>query len=98
MSTPRAEYLVQFGCAAHLGRFRNLAGSAPARGERVVVAGARGVELGEVLGPADTAHARQLAAVPAGDLLRAATDADEAESVRLSERGPELLARAERLI
>lgn len=98
MSEAKSEYLVQFGCAAHLGRFRNLTGTALARGARVVVAGARGLELGEVLGPADTAHARRLAAVPDGDLVRAATADDEAEADRIAARVAELLPLAERFI
>ncbi len=68
-----AEYLVAFGRAGHLGRFQDACGLACDRGDRVVIHGVRGIELGEVLGPA-----RQSLPDPhIGELLRRANDEDE---------------------
>ena len=68
-----AEYLVAFGRAGHLGRFQAACGLACDRGDRVVVHGVRGIELGKVLGPA-----RQSLPDPhIGELLRRANGDDE---------------------
>ncbi len=70
-----AEYLVTFGRAAHLGRFRAIStNDLFCRGDEVVVQGLRGLELGTVLGP--TAHA--LPDPYVGQLLRQADDEDRA--------------------
>jgi hypothetical protein len=75
-------YLIQYGKPGFVGRFRS-AGEF-ARGDRVVLAGPRGTELGTVLcEPAD-----RFASVPEdGDLLRPAAPGDEP-----ADRGAELLA------
>jgi hypothetical protein len=94
MSEPVVEFLVQYGRAAYLNRFRNPAGLDMERGARVVVVSERGRELGEVLGPADV---RYLSTDPAGDLLRSATPADERSAAECERRGFDLLSAAERL-
>ena len=50
--TMTREYLVHHGAAGHVGRFR-AAGDGCARGDAVVIRSQRGLELGEVLAPAD---------------------------------------------
>jgi hypothetical protein len=68
-----SEYLVAFGRAGHLGRFQATGDLACHRGDRVVIHGVRGIELGEVLG-----LARQTLPDPhVGELLRIAGDDDE---------------------
>jgi hypothetical protein len=66
-----AEYLVAFGRAGHLGRFA-ARGLAYHRGDKVVIHGVRGVELGEVLGTAK----QTLPDPHVGELLRRVNDDD----------------------
>ena len=75
--------LVQYGRPGFVGRFRCDA-DAPARGERVVVRGPRGVEIGTVLAAVDAGDAD-------GDLLRAVTAEDDAAAARHEAVGRELL-------
>src|SRR5437773_11999900 len=89
------EYLVYHGCAGHLGRFRSTDG-ALARGTAVVVRSRRGLELGEVLCPADPDRA----ALPdpfVGELLRPATADDEIAAARGAEVGQRLFDAGTRL-
>jgi hypothetical protein len=95
MTDPAAEYLVQYGASAFLGRFRAAAGGAFARGQRVVVRSERGLERGEVLGPAGTTTPQAVG--PTGELLRAATGEDDVTDARLRELGQRLFGAAERL-
>jgi hypothetical protein len=88
MPTPSV-YLIQFGRLGFVGRFQSAL--ALARGERVVIRGPRGTELGEVLISADTRFTGK-AALDDGEFLRVATLEDEAETVRLDSHGQELLA------
>jgi cell fate regulator YaaT (PSP1 superfamily) len=84
--TPASAYLIQYGRLGFVGRFRSA--SPLTRGERVVLRGPRGVELGEVLvSPNDrvTSHHDD------GEILRIATDADARESARLDAIAQELL-------
>lgn len=94
-------YLVQFGRPGFLGRFRSLL--ALARGDRIVIRGPRGVEIGEVLVAADP---RVIRIDPSrehiqedGEILRLADAEDEAKQELLARRGHEVLelasARAE---
>lgn len=86
------DYLVQYGKAGFVGRFR--AAAAFARGERVVVRGPRGPEIGTVLCEPDP----RFATLPEeGELLRPASADDEAAALRLEALGDELLAAADAL-
>ena len=67
-----------------------------ARGDRVVVRSARGLELGEVLCPATPGHARLLGPEPAGELLRLAAAEDDADAERMRQRGQLLFESARR--
>jgi hypothetical protein len=90
------EYLVHHGCAGHLGRFRASDGAALDRGAAVVVRSRRGLELGEVLCPADPDRL----ALPdpfVGDLLRPATPADLAAADRHRQFGQRLFDECTRL-
>jgi hypothetical protein len=86
-----AGVLVRYGRPGYVGRFR--AAEAPGRGGGVVVRGPRGLELGTVLcasdGPAGIDDE--------GDLLRAATAADDAAADRAAAMARELLAAADDL-
>jgi len=78
-------YLIQYGRPGFVGRFRS---ALPLnRGERAVVRGLRGTELGEVLlsvdGPGED-----------GEALRIATHDDETQVTQSEARGQELLAEA----
>lgn len=75
-----SEYLVSHTSGA-VGRFT--AALALGRGERVVVTGGRGLELGVVLCAATPRHARLLGDTEVGRVLRRTTAADEAEARRL---------------
>lgn len=69
------EYLVHHGVAGHLGRFRSGADHSFARGDKVVIRGRRGLELGEVLLQSATNRPR-LDDEFIGDLLRPASNDD----------------------
>jgi cell fate regulator YaaT (PSP1 superfamily) len=84
------EYLVSFGSAGDFGRFQAVAPLACGRGDRVVVSGRRGLELGEVLCEATPRHARVLQSTPVGQLLRLATPEDEQDAGRMRQRGQAL--------
>jgi hypothetical protein len=96
MSTTAGEYLVHHGAAGHLGRFRAAGGDVCARGDAVVVRTARGLELGEVLAPADGSRVTFPDAF-VGELLRRATRDDLAAVARGREVGIALCADGERL-
>lgn len=90
-------YLVTYGRGSYLGRFLPEEETAFRRGQRVLVRTARGLELGEVMCPADTPFARQVANEPSGGLLRLASAADEHRESHLQLRGEELLAQAQHI-
>ncbi|MCI0699515.1 MAG: hypothetical protein L0241_00320 [Planctomycetia bacterium] len=86
MSQPSC--LVQFGRSGFVGRFTS---SEPvARGERVIVRGSRGVELGVVLCEPEEKFTPSLATE--GELLRIATSADEALIQSAPKREAEFLS------
>jgi hypothetical protein len=91
------EYLVGYGVRGEFGRFRAPAALTVQRGDRVVVRGPRGVEIGTVLRPATRRHAALLPDAPAGTLLRVAGPDDEAQAERLGVQAGALLERAGRL-
>jgi hypothetical protein len=78
------EYLVSHGKNGAFGRFAAAETLACSRGERVVVQSPRGLELGSVLCPATSRHARFLHQAPVFKLLRRATAADEATAERMN--------------
>ncbi|MGL6096109.1 MAG: hypothetical protein ACRC7O_09975 [Fimbriiglobus sp.] len=80
---PPAEYLVQYGHAAFVGRFTAAETVAVPcdRGDRVIVRSPRGVEPGVVLCTADDRFAGTLDPAAGGDLLRHATPADEPSDI-----------------
>jgi hypothetical protein len=83
---PATEYLIQYGRPGFVGRFRS--SLALSRGDRVVVRGPRGSELGEVLVPLGGPTADE------GEVLRVATVEDDADEADRHARGRELLAQA----
>lgn len=88
-------YLVQYGRSAYVGRFRldEPARGLAARGDRVVLRGPRGLELGTVLcEPADP-YLQQ--ADDGGEIVRVATPADEAAADRHDALGQDILATAD---
>jgi hypothetical protein len=94
--TPQ-EYLVSHGTAGDFGRFRTVVPLTCRRGERVVIQGERGLELGAVLCEASARHARLLPQAPVGELLRRATAEDEQTARRMRERGQAVFEDGRRL-
>lgn len=88
MSDPRHD-LVRYGRPGFIGRFASTL--LPARAERVVVRGPRGVEVGEVLVSSVESNEESGAE---GEVLRLATTRDLEEAARLNARGQELFAAA----
>jgi cell fate regulator YaaT (PSP1 superfamily) len=84
-------YLIQFGRLGFVGRFPSAL--TLARGEKVVVRGPRGVELGEVLIPTDSRLSGS-ADMEEGEILRVAAVEDESRTAHLDTRGCELIASA----
>lgn len=88
-----SSYLVQYGRAAFVGRFPADLPFGCGRGDRVLLRGPRGPELGTVLCRTDDRFGRSIA--EGGGLLRLATPDDEERADRLERRGLELLASAQ---
>jgi cell fate regulator YaaT (PSP1 superfamily) len=88
------EYLVGFGLRGDFGRFASAAPLRCRRGDRVVIQGARGLEIGAVLRPATPRLAGLLPDAPAGSLLRAAGPDDERLVASLACRAADLFERA----
>jgi hypothetical protein len=86
------QYLVAFGKSGGLGCFTVAEPFELNRGDRVVVKTSRGLEFGEVRGPATLRQARLIGALAAGDILRRCTDEDEAARPALRSRSEELFA------
>jgi hypothetical protein len=84
-------YLIQFGRLGYVGRFPSAL--ALARGERVIIRGPRGIELGEVLIATDSRFTGTTT-LDDGEILRSAAREDEAETIRLDSRSHEFLATA----
>jgi hypothetical protein len=89
------DYLVSFGVSGDFARFQG--SELLERGDRVVIRGRRGLELGTVLRPASERLAGMLPDGAAGELLRRATAEDEALAERLRQRGRVIRADARRL-
>jgi cell fate regulator YaaT (PSP1 superfamily) len=91
------EYLASFGRSGEFGRFRAAAPLHLRRGERVVVRGARGVEIAEVLRQAAPGHAHFLPNTSAGQLLRRLLPADEQAESDMCVRAQQLFQRGGQL-
>jgi sulfite reductase (ferredoxin) len=78
-------YLVRYGALGHVGRFGSIRPLAVDRGAAVVLHTDRGLELGTVL--VARLEGGERGQPPAGELLRAMTDADRLQSQR--QTGPE---------
>jgi cell fate regulator YaaT (PSP1 superfamily) len=91
------EYLASFGRNGLFGRFRTLAPLHLRRGERVVVRGARGIEIAEVLRPATPRHAHFLPNTSIGQLLRRLTPADEECENAMRLRAQQIFERSSQL-
>ena len=72
-------YLIQVGAMGHVGRFRAADAGRYARGQRVILRTARGLEIGEVLTPEGDAPSGEAD----GDLLRRMTVQDDLLAQRL---------------
>lgn len=86
-----AAVLVQYGRPGYVGRFRAAGGLA--RGDRAVVRGPRGLELGTVLCPATDRFPTD----DDGDVLRVTTPADDAAADRAAALARDLLDAADAL-
>jgi hypothetical protein len=84
--SPATHYLIHYGRAGFVGRFRSAL--ALARGDRAVVRTPRGDEFGEVLVPLAGGESGE------GDVLRVATGEDDARGVEYAVRAREVLAAA----
>ena len=86
-------YLVQYGHAAHVGRF-TAADVSVARGDRVVVRTPRGLELGDILCEAPDGFGESLDRVAGGELLRPASPTDQEEADAGTELASQLFTAA----
>lgn len=88
-------HYVRVGLHGHVGRFRSADAARYARGVRVIVRSARGLEIGEVLAPAESSGAPGAAD---GALLRKMTAQDELLATRLDARRDEAYQACVRLL
>ncbi len=77
------QYVVAFGKSGGLGCFTVVQPLDLVRGERVVLHTPRGLELGEVLGPATLRQARLIGMQASGDILRRTSADDDVMSQRV---------------
>jgi cell fate regulator YaaT (PSP1 superfamily) len=91
------EYLVSYGQAGEIGRFRTVAPLSCQRGDRVVIRVPHGLEIGVVRCAATARHAQLLDNSLVGELLRRATAEDEAIARGIGERSQQLFADARQL-
>jgi cell fate regulator YaaT (PSP1 superfamily) len=88
-------HFVRVGLMGHVGRFTAVDAVAYPRASRVIVRSSRGLEIGEVLGPAEEAVVR---GTTDGSILRGMTDEDELLETRLEKNRQKALdACADRL-
>src|SRR5262245_33047456 len=92
------EYLVSFGSAGEFTRFRPVQPVACRRGDRVVVRGPQGLELGVVMCPVTPAHIRHLSQTQPGELLRLANAEDEHTAEQVRRRSQDFYEDCSRLI
>ncbi len=81
-------HLVRVGALGHVGRFWSIDATCYARGHRVIVRTDRGLEVGEVLAPAEEVHRR----LADGVILRRMTVEDELLQARLCRNRDEAFA------
>ena len=81
------QYVVAFGKSGGLGCFTVTEPLDLVRGERVAVRTPRGLELGEVLGPATLRQARLIGALTSGDIVRRITVDGEVVLERMRPQG-----------
>src|SRR5947209_18586041 len=91
------EYLVSYGSSGDFARFLSAADADYERGDRVVVRGPQGLEVGVVLCPASAGHARFLNRTARGELLRRVGHEDEQAAERSRRRGQEMFEDGRRL-
>jgi hypothetical protein len=87
---PENDYLVNYGQAGYLGRFRTAASYC--RDDRVVIRSPRGIEIGRVL---NSAPERFAAIASDGEILRAATDEDASAAADFQNRVAAIVADAQ---
>jgi len=92
------EYLVGYGRAGDFGRVAPTPPASYRRGDRVVVEGPHGLELGVVLCTVQPGHGRFLARTAVGRLLRRSTALDEAHAQHLQLTAQKLFEQACRLV
>ncbi len=92
------EYLLSFGQSGEFGRFRAAASLQLRRGDRMVVRGPRGIEIGEVLRPAAPGHALFLPNTSVGQVLRRLTEEDRRTEREMRLRSQRLFERAQTLV
>ncbi|MEX1041564.1 MAG: PSP1 C-terminal domain-containing protein [Pirellulaceae bacterium] len=91
-STISRKHLVRIGALGHIGRFTSVDAVAYLRGMRVICRTARGLEVGEILGP-ETATAE---VVSDGSILRGVTIQDDLIIVRLEKNRREAFEACQR--
>ncbi len=84
-------YLIQYGRPGYVGRYQSAL--TLVRGEKVVVSGPRGIELGEVLISAND-RASSSVKIDPGEILRTVTAEDNTQADHLGLRGQSLLTLA----
>lgn len=85
-------HLIRVGALGHIGRFRSATGVRCGRGDQVIVRTARGLEIGELLGAAETSGASD------GELLRVMSPQDELLAERLASRSRQAYDACARLL
>jgi hypothetical protein len=92
------EYLLSYGVRGDFGRFRSARPLECRRGDRAVVRSPRGLELAQVLRPAQPGHAHFLPNTSVGRLLRLADAADERAAAEMAGRAGALFERGRGLL
>ena len=93
-----SQFVVRYGAMRTLGEFAARESNTYPRGTQVVIRSDRGLEIGEVLSAAGARTDELLPDAPHGEILRAATAEDEAESGRLHQGERAEFETAERCI
>jgi hypothetical protein len=92
-----SEFLLGYGTVGDFGRFRADQPFRCRRGDRAVIRSHRGLELGVVMRPVETASDKLLADRFVGQLLRLATREDEQTAARLEARCREVFLQSRQL-
>ena len=91
------QFIASYGKSGGLGCFTALTDAAFARGDRVLLQTARGLEAGVILGGATLRQARLLGAQATGEIVRQLQADDEATLERLRQKADDVFALARRL-